>query len=178
MLGSLLVETTEEPRWLDADERRAWLALASLVTRLPQALDAQLRRDAGISHFDYAVLASLSEADDRTLRMSQLAALAEGSLSRLSQAVSRLEQKGWVSRRPDPADGRYTLAVLTGEGFDAVVAAAPGHVAEVRRLVLDPLTKAQTGQLVSIGHRILREIDPNDRCLVDGAAPAADGAGR
>jgi DNA-binding MarR family transcriptional regulator len=168
MVAFLPVETTEVPRWLDADERRAWLALASLTMRLPQALDAQLRRDAGISHFEYTVLASLSEADDRTLRMSQLAVLAEGSLSRLSQAVSRLERKGWVQRRPDPTDGRYTLAALTDDGWDAVVAAAPGHVAEVRRLVLDPLTKAQTSQLASIGHRILREIDPNDRCLVAG----------
>lgn len=164
-----VVGTTEEPRWLDADEQRAWLALASLTARLPQALDAQLRRDAGISHFEYVVLASLSEADERTLRMSQLAVLAEGSLSRLSQAASRLEQKGWMRRRPDPSDGRYTLATLTEAGWDAVVAAAPGHVAEVRRLVLDPLTKAQTSQLVSIGHRILREIDPNDRCLVEDA---------
>jgi DNA-binding MarR family transcriptional regulator len=159
------VETTEEPQWLDAEERQTWLALASIAVRLPQALDAQLRRDAGISHFEYTVLAALSEADGRTLRMSELAVLAEGSLSRLSQVVARLEQKGWVSRTPDPADGRYTLATLTEDGWDKLVATAPGHVAEVRRLVLDPITKAQTRQLTTIGHRILRAIDPNDRCL-------------
>jgi DNA-binding MarR family transcriptional regulator len=163
------VQRIEEPQWLDAEERQAWLALGSIAVRLPQALDAQLRRDAGISHFEYTVLAALSEADGRTLRMSELAVLAEGSLSRLSQVVSRLEQKGWVSRTPDPADGRYTLATLTEDGWDKLVDTAPGHVAEVRRLVLDPLTKAQTRQLTTIGHRILRAIDPHDRCLVDRA---------
>jgi DNA-binding MarR family transcriptional regulator len=159
------VERIEEPQWLDAEEQQAWLALASIAVRLPQALDAQLRRDAGVSHFDYTVLAALSEAEGRTLRMSELAVLAEGSLSRLSQVVTRLEQKRWVSRTPDPADGRYTLATLTEDGWDKLVATAPSHVAEVRRLVLDPLTKAQTRQLTNIGHRILRAIDPNDRCL-------------
>jgi DNA-binding MarR family transcriptional regulator len=160
------VERIEEPQWLDAEEQQAWLALASIAVRLPQALDAQLRRDAGVSHFDYTVLAALSEAEGRTLRMSELAVLAEGSLSRLSQVVSRLEQKGWVSRTSDPTDGRYTLAALTEDGWDKLVDTAPGHVAEVRRLVLDPLTKAQARQLTTIGHRILRAIDPNDRCLV------------
>lgn len=158
----------EEPRWLDADERQTWLALASITMRLPQALDAQLRREAGISHFEYTVLSALSEADERTLRMSELAILAEGSLSRLSQVVSRLEQKGWVLRAPDPEDGRYTLATLTEDGWDKVVATAPGHVTEVRRLVLDPLSRTQGRQLTTIGHRILRAIDPNDRCLADG----------
>jgi DNA-binding MarR family transcriptional regulator len=157
--------TTEETRWLNAQERETWLALASVAVRLVPALDAQLRRDAGVSHFEYTVLAALSEADERTLRMSDLAVLAEGSLSRLSQVVSRLERKGWVARTADPVDGRYTLATLTEDGWDKIVATAPGHVAEVRRIVLDPLTKAQARQLTTIGHRILAAIDPNDRCL-------------
>ena len=108
--------TPQEPRWLDAGERQAWLALASLLTRLPAAVEAQLQRDAGISHFEYAVMAGLSGAPGRTLRMSVLAFLAEGSLPRLSQVVTRLEDKGWVRRSPDPADGRYTLALLTDAG--------------------------------------------------------------
>lgn len=108
------------------------------------------------------MLAVLSEVPDRTLRMSELAGLAEGSLSRLSQAVSRLEAKGWVRRTPDPEDGRYTLAILTGDGVDKVVSAAPGHVDEVRRVVFDPLTKAQVRQLAAIGQRILTAIDPAD----------------
>ena len=108
------------------------------------------------------MLALLSEAPGRTLRMSALAALAEGSLPRLSQVVARLEQRGWVRRTPDPADGRYTLAILTGQGRAKVTQAAPGHVQEVRRLVFDPLTKTQSRQLREIGRRIMRAIDPND----------------
>jgi DNA-binding MarR family transcriptional regulator len=154
--------TTPEPRWLDGEERQAWRALISLMMRLEPALDAQLRRDAGISHFEYIVLAMLSEGPERTRRMSELAVLAEGSLSRLSQVVARLENRGLVRRAPDPDDGRYTLATLTEEGFAALVAIAPGHVAEVRRLVFDPLTKAQVRQLTAIGHRIVRAVAPGN----------------
>jgi DNA-binding MarR family transcriptional regulator len=142
-----------EPRWLDAKERQAWVALASTLNRLPSALDAQLRRDAGITHFEYQVLALLSEAPGRTLRMSVLATQAEGSLPRLSQVVARLEQHGWVRRTPDPGDGRYTLAILSDDGWAKATEAAPGHVEEVRRLVIAPLTKAQTRQLGEIGRR-------------------------
>jgi len=161
------MEAPEEPRWLSPEEMRTWLALASTLIRLPSALDAQLQRDAGISHFEYQVLAGLSMTPERTKRMSELAAFCEGSLSRLSQVVSRLERRGWVRRTPDPADGRYTLAILTDAGWDKVVATAPGHVEEVRRLVFDPLTRAQHRQLRDIGHRIMRAIDPDDFCLQD-----------
>jgi DNA-binding MarR family transcriptional regulator len=156
------MDAPQEPRWLDAEESQAWAALAKTLIRLPAALDAQLRRDAGISHFEYQVLALLSGAPGRTLRMSALATLAEGSLPRLSQVVARLEQHGWVRRTPDPADGRYTLAILTGEGRAKVTEAAPGHVEEVRRLVFDPLTKAQSRQLREISRRIIRAIEPDD----------------
>jgi DNA-binding MarR family transcriptional regulator len=156
------MDAPQEPRWLDDEERQAWLALAGTLTRLPAALDAQLRHDAGISHFEYQVLALLSEAPGRTLRMSALATMAEGSLPRLSQVVARLEQRGWVRRTPDPADGRYTLAILTGQGEAKVTEAAPGHVDEVRRLVFDSLTKAQSRQLREIGRRIMRAIGPDD----------------
>src|SRR5262245_37280197 len=159
---SVLMGTPQETRWLDAEESQAWRALAHALIRLPAALDAQLRRDAGISHFEYQVLALLSEAPGRTLRMSTLATLAEGSLPRLSQVVVRLEQRGWMRRTPDPADGRYTLAILTDQGQAKVTEAAPGHVQEVRRLVLDPLTKAQTRQLREISRRIMRAIDADD----------------
>lgn len=162
-----MVEQVDEPRWLNAAERQTWLTLASMTMRLLPALDAQLRRDAGISHFEYQVLAALSEAPERTLRMSDLAVLAEGSLSRLSQVVARLEKKKWVRRTPDPTDGRYTLAILTDDGWDKIVATAPGHVNEVRRLVIDPLTNTQLNQLTNIGQRIVRAIDPADRCLTD-----------
>jgi DNA-binding MarR family transcriptional regulator len=158
-------QETSEPRWLDDEERQAWLTLASLLVQLGPALDAQLRRDAGISHFEYTVMANLSEAQDRTRRMSELALLADGSLSRLSQAVARLEKKGWVRRTPDRTDGRYTLAILTDEGWNKVVATAPGHVREVRRAVFDPLTKGQVQQLTNIGQRILRAVVPDERRL-------------
>jgi DNA-binding MarR family transcriptional regulator len=150
--------STDGAQWLSDEERGAWLALSGLVMQLDAALDAQLRRDAGIGHFEYTVLAALSEASGRTLRMSELALLAHGSLPRLSQAVTRLERRGWVGRAPDPDDGRYTLATLTDEGLDKVVATAPGHVKEVRRLIFDPLTKAQVHQLTTIGHRVIRAI--------------------
>jgi DNA-binding MarR family transcriptional regulator len=156
-----------EPRWLDAEEEQAWIALAGTLIRLPAALDAQLRRDAGISHFEYQVLAKLSQVPDRTMRMSVLATLTEGSLPRLSQVVARLEQRGWVRRTPDPTDGRATLATLTDEGWVKGTEAAPGHVEEVRRLVFDPLTRTQSRQLREIGRRIMRAIDPDDRSLDD-----------
>jgi len=152
--------TQDEPRWLSEDERQAWMDVMALVVKLVPALDRQLRRDAGLTSFEYLVLAVLSEAPDRTLRMSDLAALAEGSLPRLSQVVGRLEKRGWVQRTPDATDGRYTLAVLTEQGWDKVVATAPGHVTEVRRLVFDPLTKAQAAQLGTAAQRIVRAIDP------------------
>ena len=160
-----------EPRWLDNEESQAWRALVKTLARLPAVLDAQLRRDAGISHFEYEVLALLSEAPGRTLRMSALAMWAGGSLPRLSQVVTRLEQRGWVCRTPDPADGRYTLATLTDDGQAKVSQAAPGHAEEVRRLVFDQLTKAQSRQLREIGRRITRAIDPDDP-PPDGLPPA------
>ncbi|WDZ84359.1 MarR family winged helix-turn-helix transcriptional regulator [Micromonospora cathayae] len=161
------MEDTREPHWLDEEQQQTWIALVGVMIRLPGALDAQLRGDAGISHFEYQVLSGLSMAPERTLRMSRLAAFTEGSLSRLSQVVAKLEKRDYVRRTPDPADGRYTLATLTDAGWDKVVATAPGHVAEVRRLVFDPLTKAQQRQLRDIGQRIMGAVDPGGRCPGD-----------
>ena len=165
------MDAPQEPRWLDAEETQAWRALARTLVRLPAALDVQLRRDAGISHFEYDVLALLSEAPGCTLRMSTLATLAGGSLPRLSQVIARLEQRGLVRRTPDPADGRYTLAILTDQGRTKVTEAAPGHVEEVRRLIFDPLTKVQSRQLREIARRIMRAIDSDYQALPD-ALPA------
>src|SRR5262245_10516314 len=141
------MDAMPEARWLSDEESQTWLALASVLIRLPSALDAQLQRDAGLTLFEYQVLAGLSMSGGHTLRMSDLAAFAQGSLSRLSQVVGRLEKRGWVRRAPDPADGRYTLAILTDSGLDKVTATAPGHVEAVRGLVFDPLTGAQRRQL-------------------------------
>jgi DNA-binding MarR family transcriptional regulator len=155
----------DEARWLSEEERAAWLSFASVLFRLPVALDNQLQRDAGVSHFEYTVMSALSEAPERTLRMSGLAAMAESGLPRLSQVVGRLEKRGWITRAADPADGRSTLATLTEQGWNKVVQTAPGHVEEVRRLVFDPLTKAQQRRLHEISRRIMNTIDPEDRCL-------------
>lgn len=157
------METSAEPRWLSDDERQAWLALVGVMMRLPSALDAQLQRDAGLSHFEYMVLAGLSEAPGRTRRMSELAGFTESGLPRLSQVVGRLEKRGWVRRSPDPSDGRITLATLTDDGWAKVVQTAPGHIEAVRNLVFDPLTKAQSRQLGDIGDRIMHAIDTTCR---------------
>ena len=130
----------DEPRWLTDDEQKAWRSFVGVLFRVPAALDAAFQQDAGITHFEYMVLASLSEAPDRTLRMSDLAALASGSLSRLSHVVSRLERRGWIRRESCPGDGRFINAVLTDEGCDKVVATAPGHVEAVRKLIIDTLS--------------------------------------
>ncbi|MCC5577641.1 MarR family transcriptional regulator [Microtetraspora sp. AC03309] len=155
------MEEELEPRWLDGDEQQSWYALALLLNQLPAALDAQMQRDAGIGQFEYMVLSALSMAPERTMRMSVLAEYAGATLSRLSNVVSRLEKRGWVERSPDPSSRRTTLATLTGDGFAVVEQAAPRHVAEVRRLVLDPLTKAQQRQLGVVASRILRAVDPD-----------------
>lgn len=156
------MDRSGDPRWLDEEQQRVWFALGSVMTRLPSALDAQLQRDAGISHFEYVVLARLSTAPERTLRMSVLATLAEGSLPRLSQAVGRLEKRGWVYRTTDPSDGRYTLAVLTDEGWAKVAETGPRHVETVRGYVFNQLTRAQVRQLRGIAERILRALPPDD----------------
>jgi DNA-binding MarR family transcriptional regulator len=155
------VEAVEEPRWLTAEEQETWLAVIAMIIWLPDAVDAQLQRDAGVSHFEYQVMAMLSMSPQRTRRMSEVAALANGSLTRLSRTVDRLDKRGWVTRRPDPDDGRATLAVLTDAGWEKVTSTAPGHVAEVRRLVLDPLTRTQVRQLHEIATRIRQVVQPD-----------------
>jgi DNA-binding MarR family transcriptional regulator len=141
--------------WLTDEQQAAWRPFVALLLRLPAVLDAQLQRDAGLNHFDYLVLAGLSEAPDRTLRMSELAATASSSLSRLSHVVSRLEAKGWVRREPRPGDGRYINAVLTEAGWDKIVATAPGHVAAVRELLIDALSADQFSQLGAVSTQVL-----------------------
>jgi DNA-binding MarR family transcriptional regulator len=141
--------------WLSDEQQAAWRPFIALLLRLPAALDAELQKDAGITQFDYLVLSSLSEAPNRALRMSELAATASSSLSRLSHVVSRLEAKGWVRREPCAADGRFINAVLTDEGWQKVVATAPGHVIAVRELLVNALTKEEFEQLGAISEKVL-----------------------
>ena len=152
------------PRWLTPEQTRAWIALAGTMVWLPAALDAQLQRDAGITHAEYQVLSWLSMSPAHTARMSDIATRSNVSLSHLSRIASRLERRGWMRRAPDPDDGRVTLAILTEDGWDKIVATAPGHVEEVQRLVFDNLTPAQMRHLQGIGERITRAAKP-DICL-------------
>jgi DNA-binding MarR family transcriptional regulator len=146
---------------LDQPQQAAWVRLASVLELLPGVLDAQLRRDAGLMHFEYFVLAMLSEAPKRTLRMSVLAAQTNSTPPRLSHVVARLEGRGLVERMPCPGDARATNARLTAAGWRKIREAAPGHVANVRESVIDALTPAQVRQLAAIGEAILGRLDPD-----------------
>jgi DNA-binding MarR family transcriptional regulator len=144
--------TTEgdEPRWLDEQELGAWIALMRILIVLPTKLDSQLRSDSRLRLFDYHVLAALSDQPTRSIGMKALSGLTNGSMSRLSHVVSRLEDRGWVERRPHPTDGRLTEAHLTDEGYRTIAEAAPAHVASARALVVDRLTPQQVSQLRDI----------------------------
>lgn len=148
-----------DTRWLDSDELRAWLRLAGVMLKLAPALDSQLQRDSDMTHFDYLCLAMLSEADERTLRMSGLADRVNASLSRLSHVVKKLEQRGWVERFPCPDSRRVTMVRLTGSGWEVLVGAAPGHVETVRSLVFDGLGHEDVAQLERIAGHIVGRIE-------------------
>jgi DNA-binding MarR family transcriptional regulator len=144
-----------ETRWLDRDEREAWLALAGMLFTLPTALEAQLLREEDLTMGDYMVLAMLSERSGEPLRMSELAVAAQTSQSRLSRIVARLEKSGYVTRAMDSSDRRAVMASLTEAGRAKIVAAAPRHVAHVRRLVIDRLSREQLRSLAGVGRELL-----------------------
>lgn len=150
---------SDEAPWLDEAEMETWLALIGLVMKLPGALDEQLRRDAELSHFEYGVLAALERAEDHTMRMSDLAYLCNGSLSRLSHVARRLEGDGLIERFSCPTDGRSTLAKLTAHGEHRLAKAAPGHVKLVRALVFDELDDSEVAQLGALARRLSDRID-------------------
>lgn len=157
-MASPYAAAVPDPRWLSDEEQGAWRQLAAVMTRLPAALDAQLQRDARLTHFGYWVLAMLSEAPGRSLRMSELAARANSSQSRLSHGVTRLVAQGWVCRERSPEDGRGQVAVLTDAGLDKLVAAAPGHVEAVRALVFDGLRPEQVRTLDELCRTLLARV--------------------
>ncbi len=142
-------------RWLSAGEQGTWRDFLTAWQWLFASVDGQLQRDAGIPLAYYEILVRLSEAPDRALRMTQLAAASASSKSRVSHAVARLEERGWVRRVDCPTDRRGQIAQLTDEGFAALSAAAPGHVEQVRRVLFDALTPGQLGQLGGISQAIL-----------------------
>jgi DNA-binding MarR family transcriptional regulator len=146
--------------WLDRRQLRAWIRLRAVLELLPGALDAQLRRDADVTEFEYWVLAMLSEEAGRTLRLTELARNTSATLPRLSHVVSRLEHRGLLERSPAAEDRRATNARLTEAGWAKVQEAAPGHVTTVRRHVVDALTDEQLAQLATISDAILATLDP------------------
>jgi DNA-binding MarR family transcriptional regulator len=148
-------------KWLTDDELTAWIRLVGVVELLPGVLDSQLRRDAELSHFEYYVLAMLSESPQRMLRMTALAARTNATLPRLSHVVRRLEERGLVERSACPQDARATNARLTEAGWRTLRDTAPGHVATVRQHVIDALTPEQVGQLGEIAQAILGRLDPD-----------------
>jgi DNA-binding MarR family transcriptional regulator len=165
--------SAQDVRWLNAAQLSAWKKLVAVLELLPAALDSQLQRDADLTHFDYMVLAMLSEEPDRTLRMSTLAAFTTASLPRLSHVVTRLERRGLLTRCPSIDDRRATDVRLTEAGFALLVGSAPGHVAAARQYVVDALTDDQVEQLDAIAKALLVRLDPEGRLS---ALTEADGA--
>jgi DNA-binding MarR family transcriptional regulator len=153
--------SVDEARWLDEDEQKAWRAWLYSAQLLLDRLDRELTHETGISHAYYEILVALSETEGRMLRMSQLADRCLSSRSRLSHAVSRLEERGWVRRQVCPDDGRGQLAVLTDEGFAALEAAAPVHVEGVRAHLFDQLSPQQVANMRDVGETLLRHLDPS-----------------
>ncbi|POH70741.1 MarR family transcriptional regulator [Cryobacterium zongtaii] len=159
------MDTNETPavQGLNQAQLHAWLRFVAVVELVPGLLDSQLQRDSDLSHFEYYVLAMLSEAPDHTLRMTGLSSMTNSSLPRLSHVVRRLEDRGLVKRTPCPSDRRATNASLTEEGWAVVQAAAPAHVRTVRENVIDPLTDEQVAQLDAISNQLLMKLDPTNR---------------
>jgi DNA-binding MarR family transcriptional regulator len=154
-----------DPRWLDEDEQETWRAFLWTSRLINEALDRQLQRDSGMPHTYYMILAMLSEAPGRAMTMTRLAAMVRSSPSRLSHAVARLEESGWVRRNKPPSDRRTTIAELTDEGFAALEEAAPGHVEEVRRRLCDPLTRDQVLRLRDMLRILLTDLAPDDHLV-------------
>jgi DNA-binding MarR family transcriptional regulator len=154
-------------RWLSSEELQAWVTVMALMETLPNAIEAQLKNDGGINRFEYMVLAMLSAEPDRTAVMSDVAAFAVGSLSRLSHAVGRLEERGWVERSPGTGGRRHKILRLTDDGVAELRRIAPGHAAEVRRLVIDPLDAAELKTLTDLARRLLVNVAPEVDSLFD-----------
>jgi len=152
-----------EPRWLNTDEQHTWRESIQAWQWLLAAVDVQLQRDSGMPLAYYEILVRLSEAPDRSLRMTQLAEASSSSKSRVSHAVARLEERGWVRRMDCPTDRRGQIAMLTDQGFAALSAAAPGHVEQVRQVLFDALSAEQLRQLDEISAAILAKAASSPR---------------
>jgi DNA-binding MarR family transcriptional regulator len=149
-----MAATRTAPRWLTGDEQETWRSFLAMQKLIRETLERQLQQDAHMPMTYYIILAMLSEAPDRTMRMTELAAIAGTSQSQLSHAATRLEESGWITRRRCLDDKRGYLAVLTDDGFNALTAAAPGHVESVRTVLFDALSAEQVRQLKSIADSV------------------------
>ena len=151
---------SDETNWLDEDQLASWLSVVRLITRLPFAIDNQLQREGGLSMAEYMTMAILAKSPRWTMRMSELADRLSSSLSRLSHLAKRMEARGYLRREPDPTDGRFTNAILLPAGMAKLESAAPGHVATVRHLVVDNLSRERLRRLGQDAERIVGRIDP------------------
>ncbi|MBF1672918.1 MAG: MarR family transcriptional regulator [Rothia sp.] len=151
----------ESPRWLSAEEREGWLFISSIIFNLTRRLENQLQSEAGISFVEYMVLAMLSESDDLSLTMTELAITTNTLPARLSRVVARLEKDGYVRRSLSAEDRRVSICHLLPAGQKKVQEVAPGHVAEVRRQIFDHLTPQQVKQLAEIGEAVLGNTPSN-----------------
>lgn len=150
----------DEAHWLDAEEQRTWRAFLAAVRRIGDDLERQLQHKAGMPHTYYLILAMLSESADWTASMTDLATKTGASASRLSHAMNRLEEQGWVERNRSSCNGRIIMATLTEAGFATLTSIAPGHVCEVRRVLFDRLSREQIRQLYEIAEAI-NSVDPD-----------------
>ncbi|MFD5698087.1 MarR family winged helix-turn-helix transcriptional regulator [Streptomyces lasiicapitis] len=158
---------SDDTPWLTPTQRYAWMQVTGVITQLPAVIDAQLRRDSGLNFFEYSILAGLSDAPHRAMKMATLAQMANGSQSRLSHAVSRLEKAGWVERRTCSEGSRSVEAVLTDAGYEKIVEAAPFQVREVRRMVVDALTEEELDQVSKAMRKILLVASPETVRFLD-----------
>ena len=156
---------------LTADQLEAWILLNAFLETVPSAIDAQLKNDAGINLFEYTVLAMMSEQPDQTIAMSRLADVSFGSISRLSHAVGRLEKRGWVEKRAGEGGRRHNTVSLTDEGFAALRSVAGHHIANVRRLLVEPLTSDELDALRSALRKMIGAADDEVASLLDVQIP-------
>lgn len=148
---------------MDPLESRAWLALIGTAELLPAALDAQLQADSGITHFEFMTLSALTRSAGKRMRLTDLAAAANATLPRMSKVAGRLEARGLIERAPAVDDGRAVDLRLTAEGRRVLVRATPGHIALVRRLVVDRLTPEQLAALADALEPVVTALDPQQR---------------
>jgi DNA-binding MarR family transcriptional regulator len=170
--------TAREPRWLSADEQLSWRAWVMMSILLPERLEHDLKNTHGLSGQEYEVMVRLSEAPDRRLRMSELAGRTMASKSRLSHQISRMESDGLVRREECSTDRRGQFAVLTEEGWQKLVAAAPDHVESVRTWLLDALSDEEFATLGDIAGKVVERLKAecaaaDSAATTDSPAPAS-----